>query len=397
MSEGRTARQMHASLLGFPGAVVELTLGGLVTESNGRLEQLLAQDIVGRSFADILDVASQAKWARLLAREAVMADGSLWEFNVETREALDLRTFAVGWGREEPSERLWLLEYARDLRLEPLYEELAAANSELVRTQRALSKESARLVQALRVQQAAVHLRDNVLAIVAHDLRNPLDRISASVALLLDDTLAAENRPRLLAVMERTVAGMNRLVRDLLDAASIDTGRLALERRPIDVTAILESACELFHPQAAAKHLRLNWHAERALAVYADEGRVVQLLGNLLTNAIRLTPLGGHLDLRAQGVGDVVRVSVSDTGPGISPTDVPLVFERFWQGKREGRGSAGLGLAIAKGIVEAHGGRIWVESEVGLGTTFFFTLPVDRGASDVMSPTIVSTSSPPAL
>ena len=397
MSQGRTGGDLHACLLGFPGAVVELTLGGLVTESNGRLEQLLARNIVGRSFADILDVTSQAKWARLLAREAVMADGSLWEFNVESREGLDLRTFAVVWGREEPTERLWLVEYARDLRLEPLYEELAAANSELVRTQRALAKESARLVRALRVQQAAVHLRDDVLAIVAHDLRNPLDRISASVALLLDDTLAAENRPRLLAVMERTVAGMNRLVRDLLDAASIDTGRLALERRRIDVTAILESACELFHPQAAAKHLRLNWHAERALTVYADEGRVVQLLGNLLTNAIRLTPLGGHLDLRAQLAGDVVRVSVSDTGPGISPTDVPLVFERFWQGKREGRGSAGLGLAIARGIVEAHGGRIWVESEVGLGTTFFFTLPVDRGASDVMSPTTVSTSSPPAL
>ena len=397
MSQGRTGGDLHACLLGFPGAVVELTVGGLVTESNGRLEQLLTQNIVGRSFADILDVTSQAKWARLLAREAVMADGSLWEFNVESREGLDLRTFAVVWGREEPTERLWLVEYARDLRLEPLYEELAAANSELVRTQRALAKESARLVRALRVQQAAVHLRDNVLAIVAHDLRNPLDRISASVALLLDDTLAAENRPRLLAVMERTVAGMNRLVRDLLDAASIDTGRLALERRRIGVKAILESACELFHPQAAAKHLQLNWHTDHALTVYADLGRVLQLLGNLLANAIRLTPLGGHLDLRAQGVGDVVRVSVSDTGPGISPTDVPLVFERFWQGKREGRGSAGLGLAIARGIVEAHGGRIWVESEVGLGTTFFFTLPVDRGASDVMSPTTVSTSSPPAL
>ena len=385
MSLARIGRDLHACLRGFPGAVVELTPGGVVTDSNGRLEQLLAQDLVGRSFADILDVTSQAKWARLLAREAVMADGSLWEFNVESREGLDLRTFAVVWGQEEPTERLWLVEYARDLRLEPLYEELAAANSELVRTQRALAKESAQLVQALRVQQAAVHLRDDVLAIVAHDLRNPLDRISASVALLLDDTLAAESRPRLLAVMERTVAGMNRLVRDLLDAASIDTGRLALERRQIDVTSILESACELFHAQAAKKHLRLNCHAERALAVYADQGRVLQLLGNLLTNAIRLTPLGGHLELRAQLAGDVVRLSVSDTGPGISPTDVPLVFERFWQGKREGRGSAGLGLTIAKGIVEAHGGRIWVVSEVGQGTTFFFTLPVDRGASDLTS------------
>ncbi len=377
MTQGPTGRELHACLLGFPGAVVELTPAGLVTDSNGRLEQLVAQDLVGRSFADILDVTSHAKWARLLARETPMADGSLWEFNVESREGLDLRTFAVVWGREDPSERLWLVEYARDLRLEPLFEELASANSELARTQRALAKESARLAHALRVQEAAVHLRDDVLAIVAHDLRNPLDRISASVALLLDDTLAAESRTRLLAVMERTVAGMNRLVRDLLDAASIDTGRLALERRLIEVTPLLESACEQYDAQAAAKHLQLDWHAEPALTVYADVGRVLQVIGNLLTNAIRLTPFGGHLDLRAELAGDVIILSVADTGPGISPTDVPLVFERFWQGKREGRGSAGLGLAIAKGIVEAHGGRIWAESEVGRGSTFFFTLPVD--------------------
>ena len=116
--------------------------------------------------------------------------------------------------------------------------------------------------------------------------------------------------------------------------------------------------------------------------MYPDQGRVLQLLGNLLTNAIRLTAPAGHVELRAELERDVVRLSVSDTGPGISPTDVPLVFERFWQGKREGRGSAGLGLAIAKGIVEAHGGRIWLESEVGQGTTFFFTLPVDGGAEE---------------
>ena len=384
MTHERTRRGLHACLLGFPGAVVELTPGGVVTDSNGRLEQLLAQDLIGRSFADILDVTSQPKWASLLARETPIADGTLWEFNVESREGLDLRTFAVVWGREEPPECLWLMEYVRDLRLVPLYEELAAANSVLARTERALAKESARLAHALRVQEAAVHLRDDVLAIVAHDLRNPLDRISASVALLLDETLAAESRPPLLAVMQRTVAGMNRLVRDLLDAASIDTGRLALERRRIEVTPILESVCELFHAPAAAKQLRLNWHAERALVVYADEGRVVQLLVNLLTNAIRLTPHGGHLELRAELVGTVVRFSVSDTGPGIAPPDVPLVFERFWQGKREGRGSAGLGLAIARGIVEAHGGRIWVESEVGRGTTFFFTLPLDHLVSDVI-------------
>ncbi|MGI8546743.1 MAG: hypothetical protein ACR2M1_05320, partial [Gemmatimonadaceae bacterium] len=147
-SQEQTSRGLHACLLRFPGAVIELTADGVVTDSNGRLEQLLAQPLVVRPFADVLDVTSRNKWARLLARETTTLDGSLWEFNLESREGLDLRTFAVVWAEEEPRERLWLLEYARDLRLEPLYEELGAANSELVRTQRALAKESARLAQA---------------------------------------------------------------------------------------------------------------------------------------------------------------------------------------------------------------------------------------------------------
>ncbi len=377
MTQTPAGRRLHVCLQGFPGAVVELTRDGVVTDSNGRLEHLLGHDLVGRHFADVLDVTSRRKWARLLAREPA-AEESLWEFNLQRRDALDLRTFAAVWAPEEPSEHVWLLEYGRDLRLEPLYEELAAANSELVRTQRALAKESTRLVEALRVQEAAVHLRDDVLAIVAHDLRNPLDRISSSVALLLDETLAADSRPRLLAVVERTVAGMNRMVRDLLDAASIDSGRLALDRRRVEVTPVVESVCETFHAQATAKRLRLEWIVAGAYAVYADHGRVMQLLGNLLSNAIRLTPAGGRLEVRAELAGDLVQFSVSDTGPGISPHDVPLLFERFWQGTREGRGSAGLGLAIARGIAEGHGGRIWVESEVGRGATFFFTLPMDR-------------------
>ncbi len=373
---------LHACLQGFPGAVVELTPDGVVTESNGRLEQLLGHDLVGHPFSDVLHATSKQKWESLLSRDATTAEGSLWELTIESRKRLDLRTFAVMRGTEDSGDRLWLLEYARDLRLEPLYEELAAANSELVRTQRALSKERARLANALKVQEAAVHLRDDVLAIVAHDLRNPLDRISASVALLLDDTLEAESRPRLMRVMERTVAGMNRLVRDLLDAASIDTGRLSLDRHRVDVTALLEIVCEVHTPDVAAKQLHLSCRSDSAYMVHADQGRVMQLLGNLLANAIRLTPSGGRIDVRAElASDDLVRFSVSDTGPGIAPHDVPLVFERFWQGSRETRGNAGLGLTIGKGIAEGHGGSIWVESEVGRGTTFAFTIPVEGGSA----------------
>ena len=375
MTQEPRARGLHACLQGFPGAVLSLTRDGVVLDSNGRLETLLSRELVGHRFADVLDVTSQDKWARLLAHDATTTDNSLWELNLERADGFDLRTFAVVWAPADADVDFWLLEYARDIRIQPLYEELAAANSELVRTQRALAKESARLAQALRIQEAAVHLRDDILAVVAHDLRNPLDRIGASVALLLDETLDTASRTRLLGVMDRTVAGMNRLVRDLLDAASIDTGRLALERRSVDVAQLLEQVREVYTPHAEAKQLRLDCRAEGAPLVHADQGRLMQLLGNLLTNAIRLTPSGGQIDVHAEPAGEQIRFSVSDTGPGIVQQDLPFVFERFWQGRAESRGSAGLGLTIAKGIVEGHGGTIWAESEVGRGTTLFVTPP----------------------
>ena len=376
------ARGLHACLQGFPGAVVALTRDGVVIDSNGRLETFLSRELVGHRFADVLDVTSQNKWARLLAREANVTNSSRWELNLEREDGFDLRTFAVVWADDDAHVGLWLLEYARDPSLQPLYEELAAANSELVRTQRALSKESARLAKALRVQEAAVHLRDDILAVVAHDLRNPLDRMAASVALLLDETLDAASRARLLGVMQRTVTGMTRLVRDLLDAASIDTGRLALERRRVDVAQLLELVRETYTPHAESKQLRLDCRVEGAPVVHADQGRLMQLFGNLLTNAIRLTPAGGRIDIHVQPERDQVRFAVSDTGRGIVQQDLPFVFERFWQGRAEARGSAGLGLTIGKGIVEGHGGTIWVESELGRGTTFVFTLPISKASAD---------------
>ena len=368
--------RLHACLQAFPGAVVEVAPDGVVADSNGRLEALLARQIIGHPFADLLDATSQAKWERLLAREIGSGSSSLWECVLERRGGLELRTFAAVWGLDGSEERLWLLEYARDLRLEPLYEELAAANAELVHTQRDLAKERARLAEALAIQLGAVRLRDEVLAIVAHDLRGPLDRISSSALLLSDETLDAQSRPKLLEVIVRTAAGMDRLVRDLLDAASIDAGRLALDRRDLDAAVLVAAAGESFHAQAAAKGLQLHCSAGDVPPMNADQPRILQAVGNLLTNAIRLTPAGGRVELRVERAGDEVVLTVSDSGPGISPEDIPHLFERFWQAQRGHRGGAGLGLAITKGIVEAHGGRIWVESVLGEGSAFRFTLPL---------------------
>ncbi len=376
VNKPRVGNGLHACLRGFPAAVIEVATGGVVADSNGKLESLLGREIIGYPFAELLDVTSQAKWTRLLSRDPGSTESSLFECVVQRRGTLELRTFAAVWGNDSGEERLWLLEYSRDLRLEPLYEELGAANSELVQIQRELAKERSRLAQALGVQQSAVRLRDQVLAIVAHDLRGPLDRILASAALLREESLDSGSREKLLELIARTAAGMNVMVRDLVDAASIDAGRLAIDRREVEVPALVNATAEMFRLQAEAKGLALTCSTATTVSVLADQARVLQVMGNLLANAIRLTAGGGRITLAAEAAGDNVVFSVADTGPGIGADDIPHLFERFWQAQRRHRGGAGLGLAIAKGIVEAHGGRIWVESEVGSGSTFYFTVPV---------------------
>ncbi|HEU4630980.1 MAG TPA: hypothetical protein VFS08_14615, partial [Gemmatimonadaceae bacterium] len=157
MSESRVGSRLHGCLRGFPAAALELSADGYVMDSNGRLEALLGQGVVNRPFAELLDTTSRAKWARLLAgRDRGDAPaGELWEFVLEGRSALELRTFAAVWGHDGNEAVLWLIEYSRDLRLEPLYEELSAANAELVQAQRELAKERTRLARAHALEAEA--------------------------------------------------------------------------------------------------------------------------------------------------------------------------------------------------------------------------------------------------
>jgi signal transduction histidine kinase len=240
--------------------------------------------------------------------------------------------------------------------------------------------ERVRLHDAERAARAdaerALRLRDEVLAVVAHDLRNPLGRISMAASLLAEESLGPDRRVEILGVLRRSAEGMSRLVGDLLDVASIEAGRLAIERRPMDVGALVVDVHEMFRPTAARRGVRLERAVADALPlVAADRGRLLQVLGNLLDNALRLTPGEGLVVVSAEHAPDAVRLSVSDTGPGIAPEEAPHLFDRFWQGRPGRRGGAGLGLAIARGIVEAHRGRIWVESTPGEGSTFHILLP----------------------
>jgi signal transduction histidine kinase len=176
---------------------------------------------------------------------------------------------------------------------------------------------------------------------------------------------------------------MDRLTRDLLEVSTLGAGRtLAVDPAPADLASLLDEVAQDFGAQAAAAHKRVEARADAGLpSVLADLERVRQVLGNLVGNALKFVPPGGRVTLSAVREGEVVRCAVVDDGPGMPADAVAHVFDPFWQAAATRRLGCGLGLKIAKAIVEAHGGRIWAESREGCGSTFSFTLPVARAGS----------------
>ncbi len=236
--------------------------------------------------------------------------------------------------------------------------------------------ENARLYKAA---QDATRARDDLVAIVSHDLRNPVHTINMAAAFLLEIAPPVDRRitsRRQLEVIQRAAHRANRLISDLLDVAKIQAGGLAVEPAPIDVPSLVQEAVDAATPLASAKQLRVDRVISPEFRpVCADRDRVLQVFGNLLGNAIKFTPSGGQIIVTADSEPTQAHFCVSDTGPGIPPEHVPHVFDRYWQAKSTAKLGTGLGLSIAKGIVEAHSGRIWVESEPGKGASFNFTLP----------------------
>lgn len=224
----------------------------------------------------------------------------------------------------------------------------------------------------------ATHVREQLLAIVAHDLRNPLGSIRTSGELLA--RIAASTRDPRAEKTARTIIRsaerMDRLIRDLLDFALIEAERLKLEHEIVDAKDLLHESLEVFKPLADEKRIQLAGHAREALQLDGDRDRLLQILSNLIGNAIKFTPQGGSVALRIERSGDEAIFAITDTGPGISEDDVLRIWDRYWQVSRTHKGGVGLGLSIAKGLVEAHRGRIWAESKVGAGTTFSFTVPL---------------------
>jgi signal transduction histidine kinase/DNA-binding NarL/FixJ family response regulator len=225
----------------------------------------------------------------------------------------------------------------------------------------------------------ATRARDEILGVVAHDLRNPLSTVRMAAQLLADDVAPAHRKP--LDTLLRTTERMNQLIQDLLEVTRIESGKLALELHTESVAGVLREATAMLQPLAQARSIAF----ETALAadlprVPLDSARVLQVVSNLVGNALKFTPAEGRVTLGAEVQGREVRVAVSDTGPGIPADQIPRVFGRFWQAGTGDRRGIGLGLSIARGIVEAHGGRIWVESVEGQGAHFYFTLPIPASA-----------------
>lgn len=237
-----------------------------------------------------------------------------------------------------------------------------------------LAVDNARLYLA---SQQAVHSREEVLAIVSHDLRNPLNAVTLASSLLkMSSEMSGEDREQI-DTIDVSSKRMARLIADLLDVTRLDGGkRLPIDPEPIDLASLLGEAYELFKSQAAAGSVTLQVRAPENLpAVYADRHRVMQVISNLIGNALKFTPAGGLISSYAEQRENEMLITVADSGPGIPKEHLGHIFSPYWQAKRAERLGAGLGLPIAKGIVESHGGQIWVESEQGVGTKFFFTLP----------------------
>ena len=243
-----------------------------------------------------------------------------------------------------------------------------------------LSRRAATAIDNARLYdqaQRAVRVRDDMLAIVTHDLRTPLSAIVAAAAMqkasASDDDQGRRARQRAESI-QRAADHMTRLIRDLTDIGQMDAGRFAIERTPQDPSVLAREVIDTLQPAAGQRGCRLRADIVGTVpSIQADGDRVVQVLSNLVSNAVKVG--ASDVTVRLEARPEDVLFTVSDTGPGIRKEDLPHMFDRYWRGKTTNYKGTGLGLPISKQIVDAHGGRIWIESEPGVGSTFLFTLP----------------------
>jgi signal transduction histidine kinase len=325
------------------------------------------------------------------------------EFDLQTGEGEGTRVTVVKWlprahasemgsGVEELREALSdelddsaLEELQRQNRdfvaiLEELEEkrtELERVNTELGATNRELNEANAKL-------RELSEMKEEFLALTTHDLRSPLTVISGVISFFTSGRLGelTPEQKNMVAMMERNAQSLIELVNDLLDASKLESGTMRLEIASIDLRGLIDELRETMEPLVREKGLKMEEALPADLPlVEADRPKLRRILVNLVSNAIKFTSKGGQVTVRAVREDGAVRISVSDTGVGIAPEDVKLLFDKYEQARSRatrGEKGTGLGLYITKQLVELHGGEIKVESELGKGSTFSFTLPVAR-------------------
>jgi len=224
----------------------------------------------------------------------------------------------------------------------------------------------------------AEKLRRNMVADIAHELRTPLTVMRGHLEAILDGVFQPTEK-NIASIHKETVL-LSRLVNDLQELAMAEAGQLRIEREPTDLASLVERTVSSVSPRGEKDDVRLVTDLPADLPlVNVDSQRIAQVLFNLLDNALRYTPAGGTITVKARRMDEVVQVDVMDQGPGLDPDELPLIFERFHRSDKarsRSTGGAGLGLAIVKQLVEAHGGEVWAESEASAGATFSFTVPV---------------------
>jgi signal transduction histidine kinase len=336
---------------------------------------------------DVVRVETEADFEAALGRDLdiILADYSLPSFDglraleLARQRRPDLPFLFVTGALKDDSAVETLRRGATDFIVKERLARLAPAVDRALREfeVRARSARAQEEVTRLNARlQDAVRARDEMLAIVSHDLRNPLGTIMMSAAALL----AGGSREGVVALADRisrSAVRMNVLIGDLLDLAHIDAGTLSLQPHPFDVGDAIRESIDLHAELASKKSLRLRADSVAPdLTAHGDRERVLQVLSNLIGNAIKFTPAGGEISVSAARDGQFIVISTTDTGPGIPREDVEHIFDRYWRARRSDRQSLGLGLSIVKGLVEAQGGRVSVASEPGRGAAVSFTLPV---------------------
>jgi len=313
--------------------------------------------------------------AASLAEERIQADDSLREERDRLdRVLLDERQVTDEALAEERQERQRLVEQERRRTDSTLDRERSDTDHAVEQTFELLQQEEDRH----EIARNMVVTRDQFLAIVSHDLRTPLSVVVVNAAMIAERLPkdGASDLARAIARVQRAADQMDRMVSDLLDATRFEHGQFRLSPRTADIVAVLRESAAQFEELARAQGVTLRVDAPaKPIEARFDRDRIVQVLSNLLRNALQFTPCGGEITLRAVAQIHACRIDVSDTGTGISSSDLDRIFNLFQQTDGAHPRGLGLGLYISRAVVEAHGGKIWVDSEPGKGSTFSFTLP----------------------